>query len=159
MRFSNRKIIIHSRKREIQPLLKLHPLASEGRQQSPKMIPCISVVLCLSVVLNWASVTHATMQKNKNFLLIAVDDLRPMFGRSFGEEEVLTPKLDNFFLDRNGTAFQNSYVQIAVCGPSRASILTGRRPGMCTVASANTNMQQFADTLLLLAQTPHRWAL
>jgi len=37
------------------------------------------------------------MAKNKNFLLIAVDDLRPMFGRSFGEEEVLTPKLDNFF--------------------------------------------------------------
>lgn len=64
----------------------------------------------------------------KNFLLIAVDDLRPMFGRSFGVPEVLTPNMDKFFLDSEGSAFQNSYVQIAVCGPSRASILTGRRP-------------------------------
>eukprot|EP00729_Bicosta_minor_P027322 gene27322-24336_t len=64
----------------------------------------------------------------KNFLLIAVDDLRPMFGKAFGNEEVLSPNIDKHFIDSNGTAMQNSYVQIAVCGPSRASILTGRRP-------------------------------
>jgi hypothetical protein len=60
--------------------------------------------------------------------LIAIDDLRPLFGRSYGVEEVLTPNLDKHFLDGNGSVMQNSYVQIAVCGPSRASILTGRRP-------------------------------
>ena len=87
------------------------------------MIP--AVIMWSSLVLT--SATQAPTRKN--FLLIAVDDLRPMFGRSFGEEEVLSPHLDKFFLDRNGSAFQNSYVQIAVCGPSRASILTGRRPG------------------------------
>lgn len=38
----------------------------------------------------------------KNFLLIAVDDLRPMFGKSFGVEEVLTPKMDAFFTEGNG---------------------------------------------------------
>jgi len=43
-------------------------------------------------------------------------------------EEVLTPNVDRHFLDRNGSVMQSSYVQIAVCGPSRASILTGRRP-------------------------------
>jgi len=64
----------------------------------------------------------------KNFLLIAIDDLRPMFGASFNHPEVLTPNIDKFFLDGNGSAMQHSYVQIAVCGPSRASILTGRRP-------------------------------
>ena len=50
------------------------------------------------------------------------------FGRSFATEEVLTPHMDAFFIDGGGSAMQNSYVQIAVCGPSRASILTGRRP-------------------------------
>jgi iduronate 2-sulfatase len=63
-----------------------------------------------------------------NVFLIAVDDLRPLFGRSYGVEEVLAPNMDRHFLDRNGSAMQNSYVQIAVCGPSRSSILTSRRP-------------------------------
>jgi len=72
----------------------------------------------------------------KNFLLIAVDDLRPMFGKSFGVEEVLTPNLDKHFLEGGGSAMQHSYVQIAVCGPSRASILTGRRPDSTTVGVA-----------------------
>jgi len=36
--------------------------------------------------------------------------------------------MDAFFLAGNGSAMQHSYVQIAVCGPSRASILTSRRP-------------------------------
>lgn len=64
----------------------------------------------------------------KNFLLIAVDDLRPLFGRSYGVEEVLAPNMDKHFLDSKGTVMTNSYVQIAVCGPSRSSILTSRRP-------------------------------
>ena len=51
--------------------------------------------------------------------LIAIDDLRPLFGRSYGVEEVLTPNFDKYFLDGQGSVMQNSYVQIAVCGPSR----------------------------------------
>jgi arylsulfatase A-like enzyme len=57
-----------------------------------------------------------------------VDDLRAQFGRSFATEEVKTPHIDQFFLDGGGSAMQHSYVQIAVCGPSRSSMLTGRRP-------------------------------
>ena len=56
-----------------------------------------------------------------------------MFGESFGEPEVLTPNLDKHFLRGGGAAMQHSYVQIAVCGPSRTSILTGRRPDTTTV--------------------------
>lgn len=63
----------------------------------------------------------------------AVDDLRPMFGKSFGYDEVLTPNMDKHFLEGGGSTFQHSYVQIAVCGPSRASVLTGRRPDTTTV--------------------------
>eukprot|EP00658_Telonema_sp_P-2_P025178 TRINITY_DN20138_c0_g1_i1.p1 TRINITY_DN20138_c0_g1~~TRINITY_DN20138_c0_g1_i1.p1 ORF type:complete len:541 (-),score=105.76 TRINITY_DN20138_c0_g1_i1:398-2020(-) len=63
-----------------------------------------------------------------NILLIAVDDLRPQFGSVYNNSEVHTPHIDNFFLAGGGTAMQSAYVQIAVCGPSRASMLTGRRP-------------------------------
>ena len=69
-----------------------------------------------------------------NVLLILVDDLHPLFGKSFGVPEVLAPNIDSFFLN-GGTAFQNSYVQIAVCGPSRASMLTSRRPDTTTVGT------------------------
>lgn len=82
----------------------------------------------LFVLATAAAAVEAAATVPKNFLMIAVDDLRPMFGESFGVPEVLTPNLDKHFLNGGGAAFQHSYVQIAVCGPSRASILTGRRP-------------------------------
>lgn len=69
----------------------------------------------------------------KNFVMIAVDDLRPLFGDAFANPEVLAPNIDRHFLRGGGSAFQHSYVQIAVCGPSRSSILTGRRPDTTTV--------------------------
>ena len=68
----------------------------------------------------WTAVAAAPAPAAKNFLMIAVDDLRPMFGKSFGYEEVLTPNMDKHFLEGGGSAMQHSYVQIAVCGPSRA---------------------------------------
>eukprot|EP00928_Gymnodinium_smaydae_P090310 TRINITY_DN74136_c0_g1_i1.p1 TRINITY_DN74136_c0_g1~~TRINITY_DN74136_c0_g1_i1.p1 ORF type:complete len:575 (-),score=19.92 TRINITY_DN74136_c0_g1_i1:130-1791(-) len=70
----------------------------------------------------------ATGTERPNVLMISADDLRPQFGRSFATTEVLTPNMDRFFLDGGGSAMQHAYVQIAVCGPSRSSMLTGRRP-------------------------------
>lgn len=55
-------------------------------------------------------IATAAPMARKNFLLIAVDDLRPMFGKSFGVEEVLTPNLDRHFLDGGGSAMQHSCV-------------------------------------------------
>lgn len=84
-----------------------------------------------------ATAPEASMTSPMNVLMIAVDDLRPMFGASYGTEEVLTPAIDKFFMDGGGSAMQHSYVQIAICGPSRASILTGRRcVRACTPASS-----------------------
>ena len=85
----------------------------------------------LSIVATTTTATATAYQQTappKNILFIAIDDLRPQFGRSYHNKEVLTPNIDSFFLDNNGSSFQHAYVQIAVCGPSRASMLTGRRP-------------------------------
>lgn len=60
-----------------------------------------------------------------NLLLIIVDDLRPDLG-CYGDPHAITPNLDA--LAASGTVFRNAYCQTPVCGPSRASLMSGRRP-------------------------------
>ena len=58
-----------------------------------------------------------------NVLLICVDDLRPQLG-CYGYEGMVSPNIDR--LAAEGRRFTHHYVQSAVCGPSRCSMLTGR---------------------------------
>jgi arylsulfatase A-like enzyme len=59
-----------------------------------------------------------------NVLFIAVDDLRPEHG-VFGGAAV-TPRIDAFA--STAAVFPRNYVQLAVCSPTRTSLLTGRYP-------------------------------
>jgi iduronate 2-sulfatase len=60
-----------------------------------------------------------------NILFIAVDDLRPSMG-CYGDELAITPNMDQ--LAKRGTQFNRAYCQVAVCNPSRASLMTGLKP-------------------------------
>lgn len=60
-----------------------------------------------------------------NILFIAVDDLRPSMG-CYGDTLAVTPQMDR--LAREGMVFNRAYCQVAVCNPSRASLMTGLRP-------------------------------
>jgi iduronate 2-sulfatase len=60
-----------------------------------------------------------------------VDDLRSQLGCYGHNDTVRTPNVDR--LAKTGTIFQHAYVQIAVCGPSRSSFLTGLRPAQQNV--------------------------
>ena len=59
-----------------------------------------------------------------NVLLICVDDLRNCLEMD-GDPIARTPHLDR--LAAEGRYFRHHYVQVAACGPSRCSMLTGRR--------------------------------
>lgn len=60
-----------------------------------------------------------------NILFIAIDDLRPSLG-VYGDTLAITPHMDRFA--ESSRVFLGAYAQQAVCGPSRASLLTGKLP-------------------------------
>lgn len=84
-----------------------------------------------------------------NVLLIAADDLRADLG-SYGHPEVKTPHLDA--LARRGVVFERAYCQQAVCNPSRASVLTGRRPDTLRVWNLQTHFRETLPEVVTLPQ-------
>lgn len=64
--------------------------------------------------------------KKMNVLFIISDDLTAEALGVYGNEVVKTPHIDK--LGSEGTVFTNTFCQFPVCGPSRASFMTGYYP-------------------------------
>lgn len=61
-----------------------------------------------------------------NVLMICVDDLNDWIGCMGGHPLAKTPNIDK--LASRGILFTNAHCQVPLCGPSRASLLSGLRP-------------------------------
>ena len=61
-----------------------------------------------------------------NILMISVDDLNDWVGVLKANPDVKTPNIDR--LAQEGILFTNAHCQAPICGPSRASLLSGLRP-------------------------------
>ena len=91
-----------------------------------------------------------SQQKAKpNILFIAIDDLKPILG-CYGDKLIKTPNIDR--LAKKGTVFMRNYVQQAVCGPTRASLMTGKRPDYTKVWDLKTKMRDINPDILSLPQ-------
>ncbi|NLR91116.1 sulfatase [Flammeovirga agarivorans] len=78
------------------------------------------------ILFGWLLVGCETTQTSRpNILLLYMDDLRPQLG-CYGYSQIQSPNIDK--LAKEGVLFNNAYCNVAVCGASRASMLTGMRP-------------------------------
>lgn len=82
-----------------------------------------------------------------NVLFIAIDDLRNDLA-CYGDEIALTPNFDR--LAAQGIVFNRAYCQLAVCGPSRHSLLSGLRPDTNRVWDLDSHFREtFPDRVSL----------
>ena len=70
--------------------------------------------------------TKQVAERKPNVLLITIDDLNDWIGVMKGHPNAKTPNLDK--LAKKGVLFTNAHCQSPLCGPSRASVMTGLRP-------------------------------
>lgn len=110
-----------------------------------KKVPGVLFFLLVAV----SSALVAQKSPKPNILFIAIDDLKPVLG-CYGNTLVKTPNIDR--LAKMGTVFMSNYCQQSVCGPTRASIMTGMRPDYTKVWDLKTQMRDMNPDIVTIPQ-------
>lgn len=106
-------------------------------------------VLVFALTLSVFAPVYSQQKSKPNILFLAIDDLKPILG-CYGNTQIKTPNIDR--LATMGTVFMRNYVQQAVCGPTRASLMTGKRPDYTKVWDLKTRMRDINPDILSLPQ-------
>ncbi len=107
------------------------------------MIRSLLFLLLGPLVITWA------VAKPLNVLFIAADDMNCDLG-AYGNPQVKTPHLDQ--LARAGVRFDRAYCQQPLCGPSRASLMTGLRPDTLNMHTLKHELRQKNPDVVTLGQ-------
>jgi iduronate 2-sulfatase len=83
------------------------------------------LVLMLLAMSTALSAGDAAPARRPHVMFVVFDDLSTRLG-CYGDPVAKTPSLDR--LAARGTVFRRAYCQQPICGPSRASFMSGRRP-------------------------------
>ncbi len=104
----------------------------------------------------WLCCGPAVTAEPKNVLFIAVDDLACSL-RCYGDTSAKTPNFDR--LAAQGVQFDRAYCQLPLCNPSRASVLTGRRPDEICVYDLDRHFRDQMPEVVTLPQLyrKHGW--
>ena len=84
-----------------------------------------------------------------NVLLIIADDLNCDLG-AYGNLVIKTPNIDR--LAKRGVLFENAHNQYPLCGPSRASFMTGMYTNQTKITSNNMNLRNSVPDVITLGQ-------
>jgi len=92
-----------------------------------------------------------TIDKNQklNVLFIIADDLNCDLG-SYGHPQVISPNIDK--LAKNGTLFGNVHNQYPLCGPSRASFMTGMYTDQTKMTNNNVLLRTTVPDVITMGQ-------
>ena len=102
-----------------------------------------------SVVFLLFGVVPSPASERPNVLFIAVDDLRTELG-CYGSLIAKSPNIDE--LAASSVRFDRAYCQQAICGPSRASVMTGLRPDAIQVHGNHTHFRDVYPDIVTLPQ-------
>ena len=111
-----------------------------------KLFPVVCIFM-YSALLSFPAL--AQNKKQPNVLFIAVDDLRAELG-CYGSTIVKSPNIDA--LSSQGVQFNHAYVQQAICGPSRASIMTGARNETINVTDLFQDFRENVPSIITIPQ-------
>jgi len=105
----------------------------------------LALLIFIHVVVNVVRAEHV----RPNVLFIAADDMNCDLG-VYGDPLVKTPNLDR--LAKMGVRFDNAYCQQPLCGPSRASLMTGLRPDTLDMHTLKHELRQKNPDVVTLGQ-------
>lgn len=107
----------------------------------------LRAVILLSVL--WSAPLVFGSEEKLNVLFIAADDMNCDLG-VYGHPQVKTPNLDR--LAKMGVRFDNAYCQQPLCGPSRASLMTGLRPDTLDMHTLKHELREKNPDVVTLGQ-------
>ncbi len=81
-----------------------------------------------------------------NFVFFITDDISPDDLGCYGNEAIETPNLDS--IAKQGLVFDNAYLTISSCSPSRCSIVTGRYPHNTGAPELHTKLPSDQHTFI-----------
>ncbi|MEM9284102.1 MAG: sulfatase [Verrucomicrobiota bacterium] len=120
----------------------------------PSLFRSISSSLLLAVAAFHLTATESrseveTAGEKPNVLFISVDDMNNDLA-VYGNDQVKTPHLDR--LAAMGVRFDRAYCQQPLCGPSRASLMTGLRPDTLNMHTLAHELREKNPDVITLGQ-------
>ncbi len=124
-------------------------MAHMTRAQTGRMPAILASLLFGVLAVTLAAGSGSQAKPPYNVLFIAVDDMGNVL-QGAGHPLARTPNLDR--LAARGVRFDRAYNQIPLCNPSRASVMTGRRPDALGVYDLSRHFRDVAPDVVTLPQ-------